>query len=191
MAEIEAKFLLRRPEQLDDVVGVLRTYGYEVERDGTSTHVDRYFDTADWAILRAGWAYRCRSRGEDSKLTLKSLGSGDGHVFVREEIDQPLPKKKACHQGELPSGPVQRRISKIAGAAHCDELFSVESRRTVYFVRVPGDRPAQIELDFDETTIRAEKRSRKAPGRLEFAELELELATGDADAGPFSWRLSG
>ncbi len=53
MAEIEAKFLLRRPDQLDDVLALLDSRGYEVEPAGTSTHVDRYFDTEDWAILRA------------------------------------------------------------------------------------------------------------------------------------------
>ena len=77
MAEIEAKFLLRRPDQLDDVLALLDRRGYDVEPAGTSTHIDRYFDTGDWAILRAGWAFRCRSRGKQEKLTLKSLDAGD------------------------------------------------------------------------------------------------------------------
>ena len=182
MAEIEAKFILRRPEQLKDVLALLDSRGYRIEHAGTSTHVDRYFDTADWAILRAGWAYRCRSRGKKEKLTLKSLDAGDDTVFVREEIEQRLPKSKSSRQGKLPKGPVQSLLKDIAGTAQREELFRVESRRSVFHVATPGDTPTRVELDFDRTTIDAEKRSKKAPGHMEFTELELELESGDADA---------
>ena len=182
MPEIEAKFLLWRPDQLDEVLALLDAHGYKVEPAGTATHVDRYFDTADWAILRAGWAYRCRSRGKTEKLTLKSLDSGDDNVFVRDEIDQPLPGSKPARQGELPKGPVQALLKDITGSAHLEQLFRVESRRSVYFVAAPNDEPARVELDFDETVIEAEKRSKKAPGRLEFTELELEFESGDVRA---------
>ena len=182
MAEIEAKFLLRRPDQLDDVLALLDSRGYEVEPAGTSTHVDRYFDTEDWAIFRAGWAYRCRSRGKKAKLTLKSLDAGDQNVFVREEIEQRLPKSKSARKGKLPKGPVQALLKDIAGSARRKQLFRVESRRSVYHVATPEDTPARVELDFDQTIIKARKRSKKAPGRMEFTELELELESGDADA---------
>ncbi len=182
MAEIEAKFLLRRPDQLDDVLALLDSRGYEVEPAGTSTHVDRYFDTEDWAILRAGWTYRCRSRGQKEKLTLKSLDAGDQNVFVREEIEQPLPESEPSRKGKLPKGPVQALLKDIAGSARREQLFRVESQRSVYHVGTPGERSARVELDFDQTTIDAEKRSKKAPGHMEFTELELELESGDARA---------
>ena len=178
MAEIEAKFLLRRPEQLDEVLALLDDRGYAVEPAGTSTHVDRYFDTGDWAILRAGWAYRCRSRGKHDKLTLKSLDTGNDNVFVREEIEQALPKSKPSRKGKLPKGPVQALLKDIAGSAQREQLFRVESRRSIYYVATPDDAPARVELDFDQTVIDAEKRSKKAPGRMEFTELELELPPG-------------
>ena len=91
VVEIEAKFLIRQPEQFEQVLAALSELGYGVSERATETHIDRYFDTSEWSILRAGWAYRCRERRGHQKLTLKSLGSKRGAVFTRAEIEQPLP----------------------------------------------------------------------------------------------------
>ena len=73
MTEIEAKFIIRRPEQVDDVLRVLADNGFSAEERGSATHVDCYFDTEDWSILAANWACRVRRRNGERKLTLKSL----------------------------------------------------------------------------------------------------------------------
>jgi inorganic triphosphatase YgiF len=66
MTEIEAKFIVRRPEQVDEALKVLSAHGFEILERGETTHVDRYFDTEDWSILAADWACRVRRRdGED------------------------------------------------------------------------------------------------------------------------------
>ena len=178
MTEIEAKFILRQADQVDEVVRVLTAHGYRVDRRATRPHHDRYFDTPDWAILRGGWAYRSRASEGVETLGLKSLGAARRDVFVREEIEQRLPEGEQAERGPLPAGPVQERVDALAERDQRRELFSVDSRRTIYGIVTPDDPPARIELDLDETRVEARKATRKAPGILDFTELELELESG-------------
>ena len=160
--ETEAKFLVWRPEDIDLVLQVLGEQGYELTERGTATHVDRYFDTRDWSVLKAGWACRSRTRGDQSRLMLKSMGEQAGAVFHREEIEQPQ---------------AGRVLADLTTGQECSELFIVESRRTVFDVSVPGASDCSLEVDLDKTCIKAEKHYHKAMGRIEFVELEFE---GDA-----------
>lgn len=181
MAEIEAKFLVRRPEQIEEALAILQDLGFYSAEVETRTHVDTYFDTSDFAILRAGWTYRCRQTGGRSTLNLKACGSQRGDVFVREEIDQPLPDAVLPASNELPPGPVQERLDGIIDGQLKRKLFSVTSRRRIYAVSRPGSNPARLELDLDRTRITAIKRKSEAPGTFEFSELELEHESGDTD----------
>lgn len=180
MTEIEAKFIIRRPEQVDGVMRAFSAAGFDIAERGTATHVDRYVDTEDWAILRAGWACRIRRRGDDAVVTLKSLQGPDGSVFAREEISQPLPAETGGQALALPPGPVQARLAAIVDNSPFAELFLVTSERTVYEAARSGIDTPRIELDLDRTRIDAEKRTEKATGVLEFTELELELLSGTA-----------
>ena len=40
MTEIEAKFIIRRPEQLQKALRVLAAHGYTISEHGASQHVD-------------------------------------------------------------------------------------------------------------------------------------------------------
>jgi inorganic triphosphatase YgiF len=180
MTEIEAKFVVRRPEQVDAALQVLSAHGFEISECGETSHVDRYFDTDDWSILRAGWACRVRHRNGDDKLTLKSLHGPDGSVFAREEISQPIQGQQDLATLSLPSGPVKDHLRDILNETPVVELFRVTSLRGVYDATRNGEAPLTIELDFDRTRIEAEKTGEKAAGILTFTELELELVSGNA-----------
>lgn len=175
MPEIEAKFLLQRSEQLEAVLSTLRELGYSVTKGTTEAILDRYFDTLDWRIRRAGWAYRCRQKGHQEKLTLKALQSGAGPVFVREEIEQPLEDTRRA-DGELPRGPVQERLEPIINGHARRELFSVRNRRLRYDVAAPDEDATTIEMAVDRAEIITHA-SRERP--FSFTELELELREGD------------
>jgi inorganic triphosphatase YgiF len=181
MTEIEAKFVIRRPEQIDEALRALSANGFKISEHGTSTHVDQYFDTQDWSILGAGWACRVRHRHGEDKLTLKSLQEGDGNVFVRAEISQRMKAHGMKHRLHLASGPVKDELDNILDGTPVEELFRVTSRRTVYVLDKPEAPLVRIELDLDETRIEADKRTEKATGVLTFTELELELMSGSAD----------
>lgn len=182
MTEIEAKFIIRRREQIDEALRVLSDMGYAIARRGVSTHLDRYFDTLDWSILAAGWACRLRHREDRDTLTLKSLAgaAGDGNVFVRAEINQEMKPGNVQPRFDFPAGAVREKLRNIVDGAHAIELFRVECRRTIYKLDKAGPQPVEIEMDLDESRIDAEKRSEKATGIVTFTELEIELKSGSA-----------
>ncbi len=182
MAEVEAKFLIRSNDQVEQVLVTLDQLGYRKAEGGTGSHVDTYFDTPEFDIFRAGWTYRCRQRRGQSCLNLKSCGQQDGQVFVREEIEQTLPDARLSPMQELPPGPVQKYLEGIVDNRRSRRLFCVASQRRVLALTSPGDKPSRIELDLDRTKITAEKADDKAPGSFEFMELELELESGEAKA---------
>ena len=179
MPEIEAKFLVQRPKQLQCVLRALEDLGFSVERGSTESLEDSYFDTSDWVILRAGWAYRCRRTGAHETLGLKAIGGGDGPVFERDEIEQPLPSTPRT-DGRLPAGPVSARLRKIINGHRSHEIFKVRSRRTLYEVSRRHDNPVTLELALDHSEIVAseESASDEPSHSLAFTELELELEEG-------------
>jgi CHAD domain-containing protein len=173
--EIEAKFLVRNPLQLDQLFELIRGAGYVVEPERNETFVDHYYDTSNWTLLRAGWAYRCRDRDGECTVGLKKFSLGEGPVQVREEVEQ---RVLIAHTGrDLPSGPVRDRLSTLVNGAQPDELFSIRNQRLLCTVVAPND-AARIELAIDQAHVVAEETAKKAPGVLEFTELELELKQG-------------
>jgi CHAD domain-containing protein/uncharacterized protein YjbK len=181
MTEIEAKFIIRRPEQIDEALEVLSANGFKISKRGASTHVDRYFDTADWSILAAGWACRVRHREGDNKLTLKSLDGSNGNLFLRSEISQATGSHGNEARLNPDSGPVKDELEDILDGAAAEELFRVTSRRTTYELEKAQAPAVRIELDLDESRIEADKHTEKATGVLNFTELELELQSGSAE----------
>jgi CHAD domain-containing protein len=184
MNEIEAKFIIRRPEQIDAALRVLEANGFAISPRGASQHADVYYDTEDWSVLAAGWACRVRRHRGGDKVTLKSLDGAGAAVMVRSEISQVM----KAHRGRTPlflsDGPVREKLHRILGDKPLVELFRVSARRTVYELEKPGAKsgatPLRLELDVDECCIEAEKTTEKATGVLEFMELELESRTGNA-----------
>lgn len=178
MPEIEAKFLLQAPEQLDQVLVTCRALGFAVTPGATDLIVDRYFDTPNWDIFHAGWAYRCRERGRSQTLSLKAVGEGErqGAVFVRAELEQHLPASRRPN-GVLPEGPVAERLGNMINGDRRQELFRIRNRRTTYDVVAADKSATTIELAFDRTQILATEDD--ASG-MAFLELELELKTGSS-----------
>jgi len=182
MTEIEAKFIVRRPAQVEELLRVVAELGYTLRSGGARTHVDTYFDTDDWSILRAGWTCRRRCGDDGDVLTLKSLGRADGSMFLRDEISQVTATPPLPVIDELPAGAVRDRLRELADGMKLNALFSVSTRRSVYFAAPPGADTPSIELDIDYASIDAPRRSEKASGVLNFTELELELCDGDPSA---------
>lgn len=179
LQEVEAKFIVRRPAQVDDVLRTLDTLGYTIELDREITHTDTYFDTRDLSIFRAGWALRCRETDNANTLMLKSVNSGAHTVFVRKEVKQPIADGTDPAARKLPAGPVADLLGKTGAGSKRTRLFTIRTQRTVYRVASGGPQITRLEMDLDHSVIEPINARRSAPGRLVFTELELELDAGD------------
>jgi CHAD domain-containing protein len=178
VAEVEAKFLVQGPMQLDRLIDLLERAGYAASARRNETIVDHYYDTSDRHILRAGWAYRLRDRNGEHTLGLKSLTPPEGAVHVREEVEQPV-LVPGSEPGELPSGPVREQLSTIINGARPEELFTISNSRLVYDLLAPADDSTRAELCVDQAEIVAPNAPKGAPGTLRFTEVEIELKEGE------------
>ncbi len=130
--------------------------------------VDRYLDTEDWRIVRAGFVLRTRQRGRRDEATLKdSAPSGPGGLRHRLEVTEPL------GEGGLPGlgadGPVGRRIAAVAGTRPFRQVLEVRTRRRPFSLRVAGEEVAEVALD--ETVIT--EGPAQQPVRLRRVEVEV------------------
>lgn len=174
MPEIEAKFLLQHPEQYAATLDTLQTLGFTATPEQAEQIVDRYFDTPDWRIYRAGWAFRRRARGAEEERTLKALAPPPPRadaVFVREEIEE------AGGASSAVGGELDERLRAIVDGASASELFRVATARRRRIVDRSGREPLRLELALDQSEITDEHSH-----HLRFAEIELELLDGPQDA---------
>jgi CHAD domain-containing protein len=143
--------------------------------------VDRYLDTEDWRIVRAGFALRTRgrthirTRGGNDEVTLKGTSpAGTAGLRQRLEVTEALPAGGVETLG--PDGPVGRRISALAGRHAFRQVLEVRTRRRPYVLRIAGEDVAEVALD--DTVITAGPAQQ--PVRLRRVEVEVVPAWVDA-----------
>ncbi|MGE5176198.1 MAG: CHAD domain-containing protein [Hyphomicrobiales bacterium] len=115
MPAIEREIKFRLPEGYDAarVRDAVSAAGYHLEPAPPIAHEDRYLDTDDWTLYRAGLALRIRSQGARQRLEAKSIRSTSAEALVRTEWTQEAPL------GELPwetlePGPVATLLAPLA-----------------------------------------------------------------------------
>jgi triphosphatase len=127
---------------------------------------DRYLDTDDWRLYRAGYSLRVRTRGDSSEATLKALPA-DGSLRRRVEITEALPDGEGRSPLEA-AGSVGRRVRDVCGSRRLQLLCEIKTSRRPYLVQV-GEARAEVVLD--ETTIPLDGGGR--PVRLRRVEMEV------------------
>ena len=75
--EREIKFRLPEGHDAEAVRAAVESAGFRLEPSGTIAHEDRYLDTEDWTLYRAGIALRLRADGHRLRLEAKSLRSAE------------------------------------------------------------------------------------------------------------------
>lgn len=138
---------------------------------------DRYYDTADWRMWRAGYALRIRELNGVAEATMKALAKPGtpGGLKVRREISEPL---ESADPGALRAseGPVGWRLHALAGKEKLKELFEVRTSRVSHTISGPPE-VSLGELALDETLIPS------ASGEpVEINRVEVEAAGGEAEA---------
>jgi CHAD domain-containing protein len=130
--------------------------------------VDRYLDTEDWRIGRAGFVLRTRRKRRRDEATLKdSRPAGEDGLRRRLEVTEPLRPDGIAGLGT--GGPVGRRLWAVAGSRPLHQILEIRTRRRAFSLRVAGEEVAELALD--ETTIVGDTAAR--PVRLRRVEVEV------------------
>lgn len=136
--------------------------------------VDRYLDTDDWRIGRAGFVLRTRRRGRHVEATLKDDKPAEATgLRSRLEVTEPLPEGDIRRLSS--DGPVGTRVRAVAGRRPLRQVVEVRTRRRPYAVRVGGEEVAELVLD--ETAIVVGSGER--PLQLRRVEVEVVAAWAD------------
>ncbi len=148
-------------------------------------HEDRYMDSADGAMARAGFATRLRTAANGTIVTVKSItDDGQGSLHRREELEGPA--DRTTDVAGWPPSAARSLILELCGDAPLVELVTIRQLRRRRDLELPSGEAA-VELSLDEVDV-------VARGRVveRFLELELELTRGgQADLGPLQALLDG
>ncbi|HEY83675.1 MAG TPA: CHAD domain-containing protein [Chloroflexi bacterium] len=170
--EIEAKFALHNPETLNKLKTLDALGDYTLLPGKVVQMDDRYLDTADRRLLKAGFALRQRSIDNKTVMQLKGRGGVEDAIHRREETSLTLPAENAIEAWR--SSPLYAHIRQLTGDADLQTLCSLKQTR---FERQlwQGDRLV-AELSLDTVTVIA------GAFRDSYAELEIELRADGAEA---------
>ena len=176
--EIEAKFLIESAEQ----AGVLIE---SLEAQAAHPHtrvdiVDSYWDTPDWSLYRAGWAYRWRDASGQQSLTLKSIDGGKELLHRRVEVEQQGPASPENMSHYVPGGQI---ADQLAGLDLTDlrELFQVNNTRQIFDIQTQDE--THVRAAVDQVTVSASRPKGEPPvNGAAFMELELELLEGEEES---------
>jgi CHAD domain-containing protein len=173
--EIELKYRLRQAAAGDRYLLAEELGGFHPITPVRSTQLeDRYLDTGDGALARAGFAARLRQTATGTTLSVKSLvrRSGDGGAHRREELEGPA--DRTAGPRDWPPSDARSLILEQCGDAPLVELVTIRQLRRK---RKLQSADTIVELSLDE--VDAVARSRVVD---RFVELEVELVEGDETA---------
>jgi CHAD domain-containing protein len=169
--EIELKYRVIDEAAGDAYLAADELAGFRPASPVRSSQVeDRYIDTADGAMARAGFAARLRQTAKGTTVAVKSAVRrvGAGNVHRREELEGPA--DRTAHPRDWPASDARSVLLEQAGDAPLVELVTIRQLRRKRILERDG---TAVELSLDE--VDAVTRSRVV-GR--FVELEVELVRG-------------
>jgi len=168
--EVELKYRVRDAEAAARL-GALRTLGgLRVAGRPRQVQVeDRYLDTADGALSRAGYAVRLRRGPRMTILSVKSSNEAASALHRREELEGPADLSLDPHA--WPSSPARALVLEHAGDSPLIEVVTIRQLRRARAFASDG---LEVELSVDDVEV-------VAGGRMidRFLELEVELKAGE------------
>jgi CHAD domain-containing protein len=129
---------------------------------------DRYVDSADWALARAGFAARLRRTSHGTQICLKTHAPADGRLHRREELEGPA--DPATPPTAWPASQARSALLELCGDEPLIELLTLRQLRRVRRFEASSTR---VELSVDEVTVESQDRQLD-----HFEELEIELKRG-------------
>ena len=169
--EVELKYRVIEAAAGDAYLAADELAGFHPASPVRSTQVeDRYIDTADGAMARAGFAARLRQTAKGTTVAVKSAvrRAGSTNVHRREELEGPA--DRTTHPRDWPPSDARSVLLEQCGDAPLVELVTIRQLRRKRILELDG---TAVELSLDE--VDAVTRSRVVS---RFVELEVELVRG-------------
>lgn len=164
--EVEAKFSIPNEETYQRLKAAKQLAGFFLSTPKIREIHDRYQDTAEFAIKKAGYCCRTRESGNSWIVTVKELAAAEGAVHKREEFEVSIGGDVPPTQ--WPESPAQDFILQCVGHEPLVELFKLRQIRVMRFIKSPKERKVAA-LCLDEVRFPGDEE-----GKVYF-ELEVEL----------------
>ena len=168
--EVEAKYQVTAPGGADRYLVAPELGPFTPKGRVQSIRVeDRYIDSTDWALARAGFAARLRKTPHGIRINLKALSSSGARLQRRQELEGPADANPAPN--DWPPSKARTSLLELCGDAALVDLLTIRQLRRVRQLRAGNTR---AELSVDEVEV-------VSNGRVldKFEELEVELKGGD------------
>lgn len=168
--EVEARFRAHDRTTLERLSAVAGLGEVALGPARAATETDRYLDTADGRLAAAHWACRLRTRGADTRISLKGPpdhGSA-GWLHRRPEVEGPA--SAVVDPREWPDSEARTLLMEISGGAPLAERLVLDQHRIERAVAALG------RLSLDAVVARLPDGTSG-----EFFIVELELVPGGAE----------
>lgn len=146
----------------------LAAEGFSVGPARHTVHKDRYYDDPRLSLSRAGFALRRRMVDGELLATLKTLGSIDGALHRREELE--LPMGDTGDPGNPWPEPIAEQLRTVTDVRSLRATFEITAER-VKFPLLEDDRTVAV-ASFDDVAARRPNGERS----VHWNELEIESA---------------
>lgn len=105
---------------------------------------DRYIDSADWALARAGFAARLRKTTRGTAISIKAQNASAGRLQRREEIEGPA--DGSLTPSDWPPSQARNAVLELCGDEPLVESLTIRQLRRVRNLR-SGSTRAELSLD--------------------------------------------
>lgn len=161
--ETEAKFIVPDRQTFATLQEVSELGDFLLKPTGSQVVCDRYLDTADRHLFKAGYACRIRNINSKQILTLKALSPPEANIHRRQEIETEIESDQPVAWAD---GEAKRLVLAIAGTAPLKILFNLYQTRHK-FQALYQERMV-LEFSLDEVSL-------GDSGTVDYFELEAEL----------------
>ena len=163
------RWLARLAGDAGPTAGTTENPGWRALASEPVSIVDRYLDTEDWRVGRAGYVLRLRHKARGDEITLKGLSDAAPSDGPRRRVEITEKTTEGAEWLNL-AGPVGSRVSAMIGRRPLRHVLEVRTERRPYAIWIGQTRVA--ELAMDETLIAAY--NDEPPARLCRVEVEVE-----------------
>ena len=177
--EIEAKYAVPDEEVYRRLCEATKLAGLPLSSPRIANVWDRYYDTAGYDFLSAGYYCRVRNKGGRVIVTLKSLAPASGALHSRDEFEAIVEPGTALQPASWPAGEAATLAQRIGRGVPLLLLFELLQARQTRGLANSGGAVPVIELSLDKVEF--------AGAALVFYELEAEELI--PDQGPLLERL--